>query len=162
MTVKYVVLSKQIEKEISELKKIERAMAQGLAKLKKGLDEKQYYLDSIALNLHAFYTGVENILKNIASKVDGELPTGERWHSELLDQTTTPLNDIRPSVLSKEISDELRDLLAFRHRIRNIYTFQIDEENVIKMCKALNSYGKKLFSELNEFVVFLKITGENS
>ncbi|WP_176229572.1 hypothetical protein [Candidatus Hakubella thermalkaliphila] len=38
--------------------------------------------------LHDFYCGAEKIFQRIAVEVDGELPKGEDWHTELLKRMT--------------------------------------------------------------------------
>lgn len=119
-------------------------------------------MDSIAINLHSFYTGIENIFADIASKVDGELPDGEKWHSDLLRQMATSLTEIRPAVISDKTNESLRDLLAFRHVILNIYSLDLDEKNVLILGEKLSSFSHTLFEELNAFVEFLKKSGENS
>lgn len=162
MTVRYVVLAEEIENEIQKLKKVESKIQRIVSTLKKGKVEKEIYLDALALTLHSFYTGLENIFENIAAKVDGDIPAGESWHTDLLIQMATTLKDIRPNVISESLAAELRELLAFRHRIRNIYSFDIDETHVLRICGRLNSFRKKLFEELHSFVGFLKNSGENS
>ncbi|NIR51490.1 hypothetical protein GWO43_23210 [candidate division KSB1 bacterium] len=162
MTVRYVVLAEEIADELEKLKKVEKKIFKYLSNLEKGSSPKEIYVDSIALSLHSFYTGLENIFRSIATKVDGDLPTGESWHSDLLIQMSTPLKQVRPNVISETILEHLRDLLAFRHRIRNIYSFKINEKQVTRICKDLAAHKKVLFTELNEFVQFLKKTGENS
>jgi hypothetical protein len=42
-------------------------------------------LSALAAMLHAFYTGIENILKRVSVELDGNPPTGEFWHRQLLD-----------------------------------------------------------------------------
>jgi len=42
------------------------------------------YLDSAALNLHGFYSGLERLFELIARHVDGAIPSGETWHRDLL------------------------------------------------------------------------------
>ena len=53
--------------------------------------------------LHSFYTGVENIFKRIALEIDGELPSGDYWHRQLLERMTEP-GMSRPAVISAELS----------------------------------------------------------
>jgi len=115
MTVKYVVLAEEIADEIKKLKQVLERIKKNLSTLEKGKVENAVYIDSLALNLHSFYTGLENIFENIASKVDGEIPSGESWHTNLLLQMNTLLKDIRPKVISDKILGDLRDLLTFRH-----------------------------------------------
>lgn len=38
------------------------------------------YWDGVALNLHGFYAGVEQIFEDIAKNVEVSLPTGSDWH----------------------------------------------------------------------------------
>ena len=38
------------------------------------------YLDSVALNLHGFYSGIERIFELIAKRIDGSLLSGDNWH----------------------------------------------------------------------------------
>jgi hypothetical protein len=162
MTVRYVVLAEEIADEIKKLKQVEKRIKKSLASLQKATVERDIYVDSLALNIHSFYTGLERIFENIASKVDGEIPTGESWHKELLIQMSTPLQEIRPQVISESLLSALNELLTFRHRIRNIYSFKIDPKRVVRMCKQLDSIGNKIFEDLNGFVSFLRETGKNS
>jgi hypothetical protein len=60
MNKEYLTLVSRIREELSEVKKaVERAQA-GWERSKRTGDE--FYLDSVALNLHSFYTALERIL----------------------------------------------------------------------------------------------------
>ena len=52
--------------------------------------ERDVYLESVALNLHGFYSAVERLFELVARHVDGALPTGEGWH-HLVPQKMEPL-----------------------------------------------------------------------
>jgi hypothetical protein len=47
--------------------------------------------DGVALNLHGFYAGVEQIFEDIARTVDGAIPEGGDWHISLLKQMSVEL-----------------------------------------------------------------------
>jgi len=94
--------------------------------------------------------------------VDGEVPKGQRWHTDLLAQMTTPLKEVRPKVISEKTKEDLKKLLAFRHLIRNIYTFQLDDELVLNLANKLSLISRKLVEELKDLTEFLKTAGENS
>ena len=64
-------------------------------------------LSALAAMLHAFYTGIENILKRIAMERDGGLPRSEIWHRQLLDAMTHS-NLSRPEVISTSLSRLLK------------------------------------------------------
>jgi hypothetical protein len=64
-------------------------------------------LSALAAMLHAFYTGIENILKRIAMERDGGLPRSEIWHRQLLD-AMTHFSLSRPEVISTSLSRLLK------------------------------------------------------
>jgi len=68
---------------------------------KAALDSDDLYLDSVALNLHGFYAGIERIFELIAKRIDDSLPSGENWHRELLKQMTIDIKKVRPAVISQ-------------------------------------------------------------
>jgi hypothetical protein len=97
-------------------------------------------LSALAAMLHAFYTGIENILKRIAMERDGGLPRSEIWHRQLLDAMTHSSLS-RPEVISTSLRDSLRMYLDFRHVFRHAYTFELRW----KKWRALFSIAKKLY-----------------
>ena len=79
---------------------------------------------ALASVLHSFYTGVEGILVTVAKRVDERVPTGSRWHPDLLDQSVAS-NGRRPAILTQEVRAGLDRYLAFRHFFRQAYSFQL-------------------------------------
>lgn len=75
--------------------------------------------------LETFYTGVEKALTRIAIAMGG-VPEGASWHRRLLDDATLDLPKLRPPVLSESTARMLEPYLAFRHRFRNLYLFDLD------------------------------------
>lgn len=70
-------------------------------------------MDSVALNLHGFYSGLERIFEKIAASVDGSIPEGANWHRELLHQLSMEIDGIRPAVISSDLKEKLEDTVAF-------------------------------------------------
>jgi hypothetical protein len=62
---------------------VERA-GQGWTMVQQSSAEQFAYVDSVALNLHGFYSGLERPFELIARHVDRKLPEGETWHRDLL------------------------------------------------------------------------------
>lgn len=75
--------------------------------------------------LETFYTGIEKALTRIAA-VTGGLPEGAAWHRKLLEDATLDLPKLRPPVLRPSTARLLEPYLAFRHRFRNLYLFDLD------------------------------------
>jgi hypothetical protein len=65
MNKKGAVLAGRIQAELSELKTLAERIRLGMEKSKTQSDD--FYLDSVALNLHGFYSGVERLFENCSN-----------------------------------------------------------------------------------------------
>ena len=79
------------------------------------VDEQDVYLDSVALNLHSFYSGLERLFELIARHIDCSVPEGETVHRDLLDQMACEVADIRPAVIGQNNAESLDELRRFSH-----------------------------------------------
>ena len=57
------------------------------------------------------------ILKLIAREWDGQMPSPDRWHKELLNQMAAPTST-RPAVITSDLVENLGEFLVFRHLFR--------------------------------------------
>ena len=101
--------------------------------------------------LHSFYNGLENIFEIIAKNVDGNVPSGNKSHQELLLQMTTD-TDKRTKVLSEDTYVELRVYATFRHFYRHAYSFQLNWEKMQPLIDNLFIVWNKVKSDLEEFI----------
>lgn len=76
-----------------------------------GGDPDGLTLRGIAGVLHDFYTGIERILEAAALELEGSLPGGPRYHTEVLQGAARELPEIRPAILSYESSRALSEYL---------------------------------------------------
>jgi hypothetical protein len=76
---------------------------------------------AIAFQLERFYTAVEGVLTRVLRTLDGDVPTGPDWHSDLLRAASVPVEGLRPAIVPTEVVSELRELLGFRHFARHGY-----------------------------------------
>lgn len=71
-------LASRIRQELFELEHVLERISEGWKRARSSNDD--FYLDSVALNLHGFYSGLERIFVLIAETIDGFVPQGENWH----------------------------------------------------------------------------------
>jgi len=114
-------IAARISGEVSDLDAAVRKALRSWAAVGKGTAEQDVYLDSVALNLHSFYSGLERLFELIARTIDQKMPDGESWHRELLLQMTRDMPDMRPAVISEGSADRLEEFRRFRHLVRNVY-----------------------------------------
>ena len=115
-----------------------------------------YYVDATALNLHGFYAGLERLLEIIADGVDQAKPAGAHWHDDLLRQMAAEVPGVRPPVLSQEARERLDRYRGFRHVVRNVYTYNLDPEQIGVLVRQLAPTMARTSQDLAAFADFLE------
>ena len=105
--------------------------------------------------LHHYYTGVESILERISRSFDGGLVLGGDYHRELLRSMTLEIPDIRPSIISKELAEELDEYRRFRHMFRHAYGSEIRWPKMEPLANGIDSLTTTLTKKLSEFIGFV-------
>lgn len=113
------------------------------------------YLDGAALNLHGFYSGVENVFEDIARHVDGDVPKDSDWHKKILMQLSAEIPQVRPPVISQETRFCLEEYRSFRHIVRNVYTFRFRFSRIRELAADVRACYNAVFSDLEKFAEFL-------
>jgi hypothetical protein len=90
----YQELAERIRGEMSDMERVVQRALWAWPKAQKVSEEQNVYLDSVALNLHSFYSGIERLFELIARHVDSALPSGESWHRDLLQQITQDMANV--------------------------------------------------------------------
>ncbi|MFQ5753485.1 MAG: hypothetical protein ACE5HI_15960 [bacterium] len=145
------VLIAEIHDELSKLNKLVDKLAK-----QKQLDKDEESLDSAALRLHNFYTGCERIFKLIASDVNDYVPDSWDWHKRLLTQMSLELEGIRPAVISEIVRNDLQELLAFRHIVRNIYGYELDQKRVEHLVTLTKATFPNFVNDIKKFIEYLR------
>jgi hypothetical protein len=153
MSARLQVLAEYLRSQLPDLNRaVERAIALHAKAVRQGDVD---YLDGVALNLHSFYMGVEEIFTRIARDVDESLPDGAQWHIVLLSQMTLSIPALRPQVISSETRHRLDEYRGFRHVVRNIYTFNLVPSKINELVANLPSCQERFVSDIEAFCVFL-------
>ena len=118
-------LKEDILSEIEKIENLFNSFTPLTGKLKKQ-NPSFIELNALAMFLHSFYNGLENIFKLIAKKIDEKNLTSERWHIELLDQMTNTTKNRKKSVLTNKTYEVLKEYLGFRHFSRHAYSFDLN------------------------------------
>ena len=152
-----ITLKARIEAELRDIERTAQRAQGAWEGAHRFPDQQAYYLDSIALNLHSFYNGLEQIFEIIVRQIDPVFPSGERWHRDLLEQMTKEFPEVRPAVLSAKTVALLDDFLAFRHRMRNLYAFNLDAERLKQLLGRLPNALSQAKQELESFCELLAV-----
>ncbi len=153
----YLAVAGRIRQELQELAQVVERTTNIWQQASQSADD--YYVDATALNLHGFYAGMERVFEVIADRVDRAKPAGANWHQELLHQMASEIPGIRPPVLSLPVRDRLDRYRGFRHVVRNVYTFNLDPEQVEVLVRQLQPTMEQVSQELLALAEFLEKLG---
>lgn len=154
MKKKYLTLAGRVKSELDDIEEIVAKINNGWEKYSKNSDE--LYLDSVALNLHDYYSAVERIFELIAREIDESIPQGASWHKDLLTQMSIEIKNSRPKVISKESRKIIDEYRGFRHIVRNVYTYKFSSEKIKILVGDLEEANNKLLTEIEDFIDFLE------
>lgn len=101
--------------------------------------------------LHDFYSGIEKIFERIAIYIDNNLPKGEEWHRELLEQMAKPFGK-RKAIINDKLFQRLKEYMRFRHLFRHIYGFELDWERFKSLCYEMEDVYKEVKFEIEKIL----------
>ncbi len=105
--------------------------------------------------LHNFYTGVENIFKQITA-VFGNKVDKKEWHSMLLKRMLLEIEDIRPRVISENLYKTLLDYKNFRHFFRHAYLFELDWNKMRELVEDFERNIDRFEMEIRKFIAAIR------
>ena len=154
MSERLLRLAQRIRDECGELARLVARAQEGWRRSQQSSDD--LYVDSVALNLHGFYAGLERLFEMIAAAVDGQVPRGENWHQMLLEQMVAEVPSVRPALICEETRRMLDEYRGFRHVVRNVYAFRFDQAKVQKLVQEVPAVFSQVRAELLAFADFLE------
>ncbi len=149
-------LNQRIKEELDRIDQVVENAAEAWSESQRLPELQSHFLNSLAFNLHSFYHGLERIFELIARRLDPATPTGAHWHRDLLEQMAQEIPNVRPSVLTAESAENLKEFLAFRHLVRNLYAFDLNPERLSYLINHLPDTWKIVKADIEAFRSLLK------
>ncbi|HEY86298.1 MAG TPA: hypothetical protein G4N96_14430 [Chloroflexi bacterium] len=145
----YSEVNEQVQVEVEQ---IDHLLDQYTPLIRSASQSEPNFFDVAALGtlLHSFYTGIENIFKRISLEIDGDLPSGACWHSDLLNAMAHP-TDQRGAVIPDTLRLRLKEYLSFRHVFRQAYTFNLSWGKMAHLVLNCQDAWQQLKGELSAF-----------
>lgn len=155
-----LTLAAEIRKELGAAVRLAEESAQAWRRrLVVAEEDRRTHVESTALKLHNFYTACERIFERVSVVLDGTQPTASDWHVRLLRVMSLDVPEVRPRVFSPELGDRLGEYLRFRHVVRNVYGFDLDESNMERLVEHLPDTARDVAAEIGVFADELERLG---
>lgn len=143
----------QIEAEFDELERVTNKMDLFLQKNYRQ-QPNDMEISGVGAYLQNFYSGIERIFERITITFGMELPEGENWHTDLLNQMEMEYPDIRQAVITHDLAEILLEYLRFRHLFRHIYSVDLDWNRILPLAedasKILKTFKEQIACFLNK------------
>ena len=150
-----------IRAELEYLQRLAEDIAAVHVEIVRDPNHARLFYENLALKLHNFYTGCERIFQTVVAELNGAPPSGFDWHRRLLERMGLPWQD-RPALLSSASVTNLRDYLAFRHVVRNIYGFELDQARVEQLVNRYSGVWQQVEADCRHFVSWLETVAERT
>jgi hypothetical protein len=152
MNGKFLVLERSIQEDLEAVEEIYASLPP--APLSE--EEPQEKLIVVAFHLHALYTAVENIFRNIAKTFENTLDDTAGWHTELLRRMRLDLSPVRPAVIDGATYEALDELRGFRHVFRSVYRLRLDARRLSIVLEFAWGMRQQLAARIDEFLAFVR------
>ncbi len=83
--------------------------------------------------------------------MDENMPKGEGWHKELLEQMAKQTKEREYMVLSNTTCEDLKEYLGFRHFSRHAYAFDLDWKLMKDLVLRVDKIKEIVLREINSF-----------
>lgn len=153
---RYAVTAGRIRQDLGEIERVVQRAERAMTAARLGGDNRDLFVDSAALNLHDFYSGLERVFEHIASNIDRSTPSSRDWHRELLRQMTVEVQGLRPRIISASCATALDEYLRFRHVVRNVYAFEFDPTRIETLVNGVRPAFECAKDDLLTFSAFLE------
>jgi hypothetical protein len=151
----YSNLAERLRGELADLEQVVSRALQSWSLIQKTPQEQFAFVDSVALNLHSLYSGLERLFELIARQIDRDMPESGTWHRDLLEQMAQDIPDTRPAVLSRETASATDEFRRFRHLVRNVYALELAPGKMAVLMATLPELWPKIRAELLAFADFM-------
>ena len=153
---RYRALAQRIRDELDDISRTQAAIGRHWDGFERVTRDQVALLNSMAINLHGFYSGLERLFELVAVEMDGGALGGGSWHTELLRQMSLDLSPSRPPVIRPATAERLDPYRKFRHVVRNVYSVVLDPVQIAPLVKGLPECWQSVRQDLEAFATFLE------
>jgi hypothetical protein len=154
------ILVVELARDLRDIEAIASSLVKAWEKAsRQGLNDLE--INGAAHLLEYFYTAIEELFLRIAKDIDLDVPTGEQWHREILQRMNLDLPEIRPAVISQDLTETLDGYRRFRHRARHVYAPPVPDWQKFShlAAEAENTY-RALKESIENWLLFLSAVSQ--
>ena len=110
----------------------------------------------LSYELHNFYSGMEDLFKEVARIFENYVEDVQKFHMELFKRMKLSIEGVRPNLISETSFKFLNELRKFRHIFRHAYDYELDAKRVKELSQLLLDNFPLMKGDLSKFEAFIK------
>lgn len=96
--------------------------------------------------LQNVYRAMENIIYLLLKDKEVKLTKDDKWHSKIIELA------VKNSVISKELAEQLKKYLKFRHKYIHGYGIDLDETLLLPLAREIKPFWFKFKNEIEKYI----------
>lgn len=120
----FLALIAELDGDVRELHRLSDHNRRAWARIEAGADDPVDW-GALGFTIQTIYGVIENYFLRISKFFENSLPS-DRWHQALVERMGLEIPEVRPPLLSDADVLRVRELVKFRHRLRNLYGEDLD------------------------------------
>lgn len=132
-------LIQELEGDATELDRLLSRNTTAWERIERGADHPVDW-GALGFTIQTLYSVLENYFLRISRYFENDLPA-DRWHMALVERMELEIPGVRPAVLqSPEQTKQVREILRFRHRLRNLYGEDLDPQKTADVQRTVEEF----------------------
>lgn len=134
-----LTLVQELEGDAKEIQRVLIRNRTAWERIQAGADDPVDW-GALGFTIQTLYSVLENYFLRVSKLFENNLPP-DRWHSALVEKMGLDIPEVRPAVLSTdEQVREVRIILRFRHRLRNLYGEDLDPHKTREVQSVVSTF----------------------
>jgi hypothetical protein len=110
---------------------------------------------ALGFTIQTAYGILENYFLRVSKFFENSLPR-DRWHQALVERMAIEIPSLRPALLSPADVADVRELVRFRHRLRNLYGEDLDPTKTSRVEQRLQDFVNRFAGIHTRFTTELR------
>jgi hypothetical protein len=142
----FLALIAELDADVRELRRVMEHNSRAWERIQAGADDPVDW-GALGFTIQTAYGILENYFLRVSKFFENSLPS-DRWHQALVERMAIEIPGLRPALLGRDALEEVRELVRFRHRLRNLYGEDLDPTKTSRVQQTLQRFVAT-FSEIH-------------
>ena len=134
-----LALIEELKGDATEIERLLQRNHTAWERIENGADDPVDW-GAVGFTIHTLYGVLENYFLRISKYFENDLPS-DRWHQSLVERMKLEIPGVRPALFADDRHvKHVKEILRFRHRIRNLYGEDLDPKKTTDVQKVVEEF----------------------